>query len=289
MQNNTSEATNQTPPTIKADTQRRSASYPALTPLEAYNFALKVNNKYSNQDVTRKEIGHALNVHDLSISRDVAAAAAYGFFNKTLNKGEKEFKYQVTELFLDVFRYENEKQKKLALITAFGKPKLWQELISKFDGATIPEELYNTLVKHHSITDAASKEVADIFIRSGKEVGVINENRVLNYKVSLNAIAKTQYAEIIDETPNGNNGTPNSLPPARVESNDYIVPNADIKVPIHLTKNKMAYMVYPADINNKDIRLLDHAIKGILLRLELEKEEGTDVPPSNTDGNVDSK
>lgn len=36
----------------------------------------------------------------------------------------------------------------------------------------------------------------------------------------------------------------------------------------------MAYMVYPTDINHKDIKLLDHAIKGILLRLELENEGG---------------
>jgi len=275
MENNTSpfDTTENQGPVNKAEASKRSASYPSLTPLEAYNFALKVNNKFSNQEVTRKEIGHALGVHDLSISRNVAATRAYGFFEKNLVKGEKDFKYKVTNLFGDVFRNENEKQKKLALIIAFGKPKLWQELISKFDGATIPEELYNTLIKHHGITDTASKEVADIFVKSGKEVGVINDSRVLNYKVSLNATSKTQYAEIIEETPNNNTGiTTNTLSPVRVEP-EYALPETDIKVPIHLTKNKRAYMVYPADINNKDIQLLEHAIKGILLRLELEKDE----------------
>jgi len=280
MENNIPQEAKSAGEATKTDSHKRSASYPALTPLEAFNFASKVNNKFSKEQVSRKEIGHALGIHDLSISREVAAAAAYGFFDKTFVKGEKEYKYNITELFIDVFRYENEKQRRIALITAFGKPKLWQELISKFDGVSIPEELYNTLVKHHGITEAASKEVADIFIRSGKEVGVINDNRVLSYKVTLNATSKTQYAEIIEETPNTGNGSQNQLTPVKVENNDYNFTSTEIKVPIHLTKNKMAYMAYPADINNKDIKLLEHAIKGILLRLELEKEEEETNAPS---------
>jgi hypothetical protein len=259
---------------LKPEPSKRSASYPALTVLEAYGFALKVYNKFSTAEVTRKEVGSALGVNDVSISRDIAAVASYGFFEKKLIKGERDFKYKVTDLFNDVFRHENERQKKVSLITAFGKPKLYQDLINKFDGSVIPEELTNTLIKHHSITEAASKEVADIFISAGKEVGVINESRVLNYKVTLGATSKTQYAEIIEETPNvePNGAAKQNNFPVKVEPVTF-QNEADIRVPIHLTKNKMAYMVYPTDINNKDIKLLDHAIKGILLRLELEKEE----------------
>lgn len=262
-----------------ANSKNRSASYPSITVLDAYNFALKINDKFSNIEVTRKEMANVLKVHDSTISRDVAAVAAFGFFEKILTKGQPESKYKLTELFNDVFRYENEKQKKISLITAFGKPKLFSDLIAKFDGSVIPEELANTLIKHHGITEAASKEVADIFVRSGVEVGVINESRVLSYKVTLNATSKTQYAEIVDETKNNNSSNQGNQVNAVTRVETVNMPSIDdMKVPIHLTKNKMAYLLYPTDINEKDIKLLEHAINGILLRLNLENEDNVDKP-----------
>lgn len=149
---------------------------------------------------------------------------------------------------------------------------MYQELITKFDGEVIPETLVNTLIKHFSITVAASQECADVFIKSGTEAGVINENRVLNYRVTLSATSKTQYAEIIEETPGTDESGAIKNPPIKVEQFQFSN-NDDKKIPIHLTKEKMAYLIYPADINPKDIKLLEHAISGILLRLDLEKEE----------------
>ena len=255
-----------------AERSKRSASYPGLALLEAYNFTVKVYEKFSSEDVTRKEIASAFNRHHSSISRDIAAAAAFGFLDKSLGKGEQEARYKTTSLFGDVYRYENEKEKKIALITAFGKPKLYQELIAKFDGEVIPETLANTLIKHFGITVPASQECAEIFMKSGVEAGVINENRLLNYRVVLSTTSKTQYAEIVEETKNTdvNSGTPNGLPIQLTQTT--FSKEAGLKIPIHLTKNKMAYLGYPDDINSKDIKLLEHAIKGILLRLELEND-----------------
>lgn len=249
----------------------RSASYPGLTVSEAFTFTNSVYEKFSTADVTRKEIATAIKRHPTGISRDIAAAAAFGFLEKNIAKGELEAKYKITKLFSDLLRPENEKEKKIAIITAFGKPKLYQDLIAKFDGQVIPETLVNTLIKHHAITVNASQECADLFVKSGIEAGVINENRVLNYRVVLSATSKTQYAEVIEETSHQNDSSQNARLPVKVESASYAT-ETDNKIPIHLTKNKMAYMVYPQDINDKDIKLLDHAIKGILLRLELEEE-----------------
>ena len=90
----------------------------------------------------------------------------------------------------------------------------------------------------------------------------------------MGATAKTQYAEIIEETSKGDfqntDGASNSL--VKIEPLNF-ANNNDKKVPIYLTKEKMAYLVYPKDISAKDIKLLEHAINGILLRLELEKDE----------------
>lgn len=263
----------------KAANPKRSASYPVLTISEAYNFALKIYNKFSNAEVTRKEIGGALGVNDLSISREVAAVASYGFYDKILHKGEKEFKYRVTSIFKDIYRYENEKQKKLSFIIAFGKPKLFQELITKFDGSVIPEELPNTLIKHHGITETASKEAAETFIISGKEVGVINENRFLNYKVTQSVTEKSTVTDAEEIQIESEENTPRHQITKIVEPAYEKVENHK-KVEWHLTGDKTAYLIYPSDLNDDDIEILDYNLKGIKLRLTLEKKNKGDIPPS---------
>jgi hypothetical protein len=264
---------------INAGGAKRSSSYPALTVLESYAFANKVYEKFSNGEVTRKEIASVLNLHHATISRDLAAAAAFGFLEKTSRKTETEFRYKVSQLFDDVLRPENDKEKKISLIIAFGKPKLYEELIGKFDGQIIPEELVNTLIKHHGITITASKECADIFIKSGQEVGAINDNRVLNYKVTLSATAKSAIteAEIISHEPE----VRIENPLAKVMKPEFQRLEDVKKVDIHLTNDKVAYIVYPRDLNDDDIAIIDHSLQGIKLRLKLEqKNKGVETTPS---------
>jgi hypothetical protein len=257
---------------------KRSASYPALTVLDALAFATKLNDKFTaDVEVTREEIGHVLGFHPNTVAREVACCAQYGYLSRTVTG-----KYKLTELFSDILHPESEKDKKLKLITAFGTPKIYQELIAKFDNQVIPLELHNTLIKHHGITEAASKSAAETFIVSGQQVGVINESRALKYQVTLSTVSKTQYAEIVDADNDSYNK--NQLP-SKVESLDIIqenyVADSTKKVPIYLTKDKTAYLVYPNEITANDITIITHQLEGILLRIKLENEEkqkGTEVP-----------
>lgn len=251
---------------------KRSASYPSLTVNEAYDFSCKINDKFSAViEATREEIAHALGLHANTVSRDVAACAAYGFLQKTTGG-----KYKLTTLFTDIFQPENDKDKRIKLITAFGTPKLYQELISKFDNQVIPQELPNTLIKHHAITEAASKFAADTFVISGQQVGVINDNRALKYNVTLSTISKTQYAEIIDESTNIDSTNQNKSlmridKPEFIE--DAVMTSGNKRVPIFLTKDKEAYLTYPTDVTASDIAIIKHQLEGILLRIELENKE----------------
>ena len=251
--------------------RERSSSYPASTVLESFKFASDINEKFGViAEVSREEIALAKNIHPNTISRDIAACVQYGL----LKKIQAESKYQLTQLFSDIFRYESERDKKVNLILAFGNPKLYKELIEKFDNHFIPQEFPNTLIKHHGITESASVAVADLFIKSAEEVGVLNESRILKYSVTLSTLqkTKTQYAEVIEETSRSVTENAASNMPVVVHSGNN-KNNQHREVPIHLTGNKMAGLVYPSDISAKDIRLLEHAIQGILLRLELEQED----------------
>lgn len=250
---------------------KRSASYPALTVLDSLGFAMKVNEKFSlSVEVTRDEIGHVFGLHPNTVARDVASCVQYGFLLRAVSG-----KYKLSQLFADVFQPESEKDKRLNLIKAFGNPKIYQELITKFDNQVIPIELPNTLIKHHGITEAASKGVSETFIKSGNEVGVINDNRALKYQVTLSTVSKTQFAEIVDlehEPVNKENSVPAKIDKADLVTDNYIADN-NKKVPIYLTKEKTAYLVYPNEITANDIAIIDHQLKGIMLRIQLENDE----------------
>lgn len=265
---------------VQPGKRERSASYPSDTVLKSYKFASEINEIFSAvSQVTREEIALARKTHPNTISREIAACVQYGF----LKKGQSDNRYQLTKLFSDIFRPESEREKKQNLIIAFGNPKLNKELIEKFDNNIIPAEFKNTLIKHHGITEGASEAASEVFINSAQEVGVLYDGRILKYSVTLSTVQKTQYAEIIEEIPkkseiNSNNEYNNSL---IVVQNSPSSQKQNIDVPIYLTGSKKAILVYPSDINKKDIKLLEHAIQGVLLRLELNSEEDKEKELNN--------
>jgi hypothetical protein len=250
---------------------KRSASYPSISLSEAYDFALKINEQFSSTaEVTRDEIAHAVKLNAGTIIRDISSCVQYHLLDKNTAAG----KYKLGKIFKDIYKPDSERDKKLSFIEAFGSPKLYQELITRYDNATIPNELENVLVKYHGITEAAAKGAADIFIESGKYVGVINENKFLKYAITKSTVSKIQLAEIEDMGPGDgnstNNGIPNFAAPAiQVQEDD----KKNINIPIYLTNNKKAVFAYPEDISENDIKIVKHQLEGIILRITLENEE----------------
>jgi len=172
-----------------------------------------------------------------------------------------------------------EKNKKIAYIKAFGAPKLNAELITKFENNIIPIELPNTLIKYNNIRKEVAQIAADIFIESGKYVGVINENRVLKYTVTLSTTEKTQYAiiEDIPMTEANNSEKRNQLIPTYQKAGDH----KNINIPIHLIGDKMAMFAYPENLTEDDVEIIKHQIEGILLRIRLsQKNKGVTTTPS---------
>lgn len=262
-----------------AKSHQRSASYPILTLQEALDYSGKIYNKFAaSSTVTRAEISRALEVHENTVSRDIAACVQYGLFSKSPNEG-----YKLTELFTNQLNPESQKEKKLLLLKAFGTPKLFQELINKFDGLPIPEEFQNTLVRHHGITANAAKLAAEVFMESGKFVGAISENRVLSYKVTISTIEKTNDAEFINSnTQQQQTQVPVVVQPPTIFESAKLY-SSDKDVPIHLTDDKLAIFRYPSDITEDDIEIIEMQIKVILHRVKLEnkKKKAAEAAPES--------
>lgn len=248
--------------TVKKSIER-SAAYPAITIEEAAKLCEGVARNFPGNPspfVTREDIAAVLKAKAGSIQRDIAAAGHYGFLNRDKSG------YQVSELFKTLLNPIGEKERKRCLLTAFGSPKLYQELLEKHDGHAIPQELKTHLIRFHKITENVAQEVADDFIANAKFVGATNEHGILTYKSALAAAndGNTDYVEVITETKNdaekGNNfqliengnQAPQQHPPFKQLPP---IPEAEnIKIP--LSEKKVAYLAYPNNINKKDIQIL---------------------------------
>lgn len=268
------EGIEQTASNVSQEGKNRSSSYPSLTVDKAYEFAKKINDQFSSvAEISREEIATALSMNAGSIIRDISSCVQYGFLNKNTAEG----KYKLSQIFSNIFSPESERDKKVAYMKAFGNPKLYNELITKFENNVIPIELPNTLSKHFNIRKEVADNAANIFIESGKYVGVINDNRLLKYAVTLSTAEKSQSFTTVEEVPlNDNNG--------RQDVRHHLLPTLQVKndtkaisIPIHLVGDKIAMFAYPEDITEDDIEIIKYQIEGILLRVKLSKKKGTEA------------
>lgn len=253
----------------------RSAAYPSLTIEEGYVFAEKIYNKFTTNEVTRDEISEGLAISE--VSRSVAACVQYGWLAKTENG------YQITEAFTHLLTPESEKEKQLLLLKAFGTPKFNLELINRFDGLVIPEELANSLVRNHNIAPNAAAGAAEIFMKSGKYVKAITDSRVLKYKVTYSTVEKMQYtsAEVVEELQpeeNQQNERENKNRSMVFTGNQPEFPKPeDKKIPIYLTGDKTSWFVYPPHMTADDVEIVEAQLKVVLLRLTKEEKKSQEV------------
>lgn len=245
-------------------TLERSAAYPDLSVSEAVKFTADVAKHFpsTTQVINRDDIAAVLNKVAASIQRDVASCAHYKFFNRV------EGGYQISESYRTIANPLSEREKRTCLLQAFGEPKLNAELIAKFDGHVVPQELRTHLIRFHKIAEKASDHAAAVFIKSAKECGVLNDKSILNYKSELAKLKDNniQFAEVTTEKPDsdaplGDNqeiidiiipeAKPKELPAPQIPP---IAGEEKLKIP--LTGRRYAYLIYPSDLNVQDAEIL---------------------------------
>jgi hypothetical protein len=238
----------------------RSAAYPGITLEDAIVFTTSVSKNFTaSQIITREDIAAVLGKSVGSIVRDVAASTYYGLFTRHKDG------YQLTSLIKAINNPLDEKEKRKSLVIAFQAPKLYQELIEKFNGHAIPTELRTHLLRFHGISEKAASDAAEVFIQNGKYCGVLSENNILNVTSDFETPTKSnvQFAEVVTDEPKREQGktidiTPKVDPPKLLPSHDDNVEN----VKIRLTGIKRyAYLTYPDDFNRTDLEIIKKEIE----------------------------
>ena len=177
--------------------------------------------------------------------------------------------YKISPLFKKITNYLDQSERRRLIIEAFGSPKLYAELIEKFNNHAIPQELKTHLIRFHKIAEKAAPDAANVFIESAKFAGVLSDNGILT--ISLDMAQHLPHNDnVID---NGLSATEAIIenqvtsPVIRQQLQLTEMVNEE-KVKIRLTGGKFAYLIYPLDLTKRDISVIQKQIEQLDLIIE---------------------
>ena len=247
----------------KGTSLKRSNSYPSITLVKSLEIADVVYKNAGNTFLPVEQIAKLLKKHPGYISQWLGSCVQYGLLELKSKVG-----YRPAEICKRIFKPFSEDEKKQALIECFKKPKLYQELISKYENSSLPSKnvLPNILDRDHSVYDDAAQKASDIFYENIAELEILNnENELVlsgNNKTQNDNPDNSQVVLLNDK--NDNNQITELVPIYRkIESEDIL------KSEIPLTDDKKATLFYPKNINNNDIQILKAQVELILLYIKL--------------------
>ena len=185
----------------------RSAAYPGYTIKKSIEFVTEIYRSNPSQNATFTLEGITGVIPSGALQREWAAAKEYGFLVKVESDSESDG-YKISQLFKDIYAPIGNQYKESFLI-AFKNPKLYKELLAKYDGFPLPKELPVILFKYHRISEAVAVKAADIFITNANDAGVLtvlNDEFVL--KTASQIIVEAKVPEqLLNNLNNANTST----------------------------------------------------------------------------------
>lgn len=274
----------QTPENDKRKVER-SAAYPSSSIEQSVEFVRQVRKPFLKAVFSRESLSAVLGKSD--VKREVSTASQYGLLEKVSGEG-----YKITQLAEHVLEPISADEKADNCAECFKKPKLYNELIEKYKGQALPsdEQLRVILTRQHGITSAAAPQVVEVFIENAIYVGLLNQQRVLMPTTSTELAVRNKVESAnsdSDKTPETNISNPSTYTPPQTEQPVNHTPASNgndahkqhqlsedlagkIKITIPLSGKKAAVLVYPENINAKDIKILSMQIEQLALTIDEE-------------------
>jgi len=103
----------------------------------------------------------------------IAALVHFGLLSRNKNA------YSITNLADRILLPVSDEDKAIAIIEAAKKPKLYRQLVEKYQNQALPILLNNILVRDYGINEKRSKNVAKDFIKSLEFAGILDNGVVL--------------------------------------------------------------------------------------------------------------
>ncbi len=240
----------------------RSRAYPAINLREAVEILRRQVEDLGPSDQDRDSIAQALGYRNGSIgavARKIAALGHFGFLRKAQGR------YGLTELGHAVVEGQDRVHREVfsaSLREAFLQPKLFSEIIDKYEAkGRVPRLLPHSL-GDHGISEKAAHHAAEVFMASAQFAGVLSPDGRF-----LDRIADDSWER--DAAPE--HGSQSRVPEPFQASP---VAQAAQYTRIFLTDGKSAELGLPRDLNLKDIQILMAQIEVFKTQIESNAVEG---------------
>lgn len=228
---------------------RRSNAYPSITLKEAIELAEFIYKNSGHSFVKLEDIAKLTNKSIGSMSQKIGSAVQYGLLELKSGTG-----YRPSELLKRILKPINELEKEVCLIEAFKTPRLYNDLINRFDGSALPSEIIlpNILERDNSIYDEAAKRAAQVFLENVDFLELRNNHNELvlekkfNKETNNNSLEEQGQEEAINSNPE--EAKPKTI--VREESSELL------KIEIGLTGGKKAIIYYPHDLSPLDVEVM---------------------------------
>lgn len=230
---------------------RRSNAYPSITLDEALDLTEFVYKNSGHSYIKLEDIASLMKKSVGGISQRIGSAVQYNLLELKSGTG-----YRPSDLFKKIYKPISQNEKHQNLVDAFNSPKLYVELINKYEGSILPSDviLPNILERDHSIYDDAARKASQVFLENVKTLGLLNSANEfsINNANSNNDNKHEEKKEEVNSKSEAKN--PISRPTPNTQDDNT---NLDLlKIEIGLSNNKKAVIFYPKDMTNLDVEII---------------------------------
>ncbi len=248
--------------------RERSKAYPGAPLEDCARYIALIKKGLGRGTHDRDSLAKAMGFSSVSgaVSPKIAALVHFGFLNRT---GDG---YELSEESKSVTDAIDDQERMRAIRSAFSKPTLYQEILSKFEyDGMIPNQLATHLHRFHGITDTASTSAADIFIASGRFAGVIDQdNRILASSGAFPSDAVTVPPIVAKQD---TSDAARSEPPAQTVPISTVPALANHqRFEFTITRGRTVVLVVPSELNAKDIKVIRKQIELLELQAGLDDD-----------------
>lgn len=266
---------------------RKRVSYVSKDLKSIVDFVGKVYNQLGHTDFhSNKAIATVHGLSPESIKLQLSNAQQYKLFELKHGTG-----YKITEHFQKLYLPRNDNERRTAVIESLKNPETYQQLFKDYEYHVVPVDgVKNHFIRSFGMREEVATKAAQIFIDNLKDYELLDGRGVLTSAMPSKPIIP-EISQKDDDTKNHqhqqgggdedmNHGGGSPLdeqyqPPAIIQ-NEYMQSTKyqnHVWIPIHITKNETAVFAYPKEITENDIKIVEHQLAGILLRIRLENEE----------------
>ena len=222
---------------MSKQTSERSRAYPALSLEDSGRLIGEILERLGTGTFSREVLAEILgysNAHGGPGARKIAALTQYGFLKRRAGL------YSPTALAESLRRSPDAPERLAVLRQALRRPPLFKALLERYaPQGRVPSQLASILWREYGITRKASHLAADIFGRSARYTGVLDEDGVFLHRRGLEQPGVSRPAGIARE------------PSAITEQ----------KFEFALTEGKLAKLSLPLRLHKKDLEIVRRQIE----------------------------